>query len=137
MALPRSHWINTMLRCALAAFAAVVVASPASAQVQRNFPREALRGDLVVGVFPEAVLNGKPARFAPGARIFGLNNTFELPGTIAGRKAKVHYTVDPMGQLRDVWILRPDEAAKVPWPATREEAAQWQFDYIGQRWTKP
>lgn len=137
MALPHSLWIHTMLRCALVAGAAVVFASSVFAQVQRNFTREALRGDLVVGVYPEATLNGKPARFAPGGRIFGLNNTFELPGTLSGRKAKVHYTVDSMGQLRDVWILRPDEAAKVPWPATREEAAQWQFDYIAQRWTKP
>jgi hypothetical protein len=137
MAASHSLWIYTMLRCALAALGAAVVASSASAQVQRNFPREALRGDLVVGAFPEASLNGKPARFAPGARIFGLSNTFELPHTIAGRKAKVHYTVDMQGQLRDVWILRPDEAAKEPWPATREQAAQWQFDYVGQRWTKP
>ena len=128
-----------MQRCALAAIAAfvVIVATPVQAQVQRNFPREALRGDLVIGVAPQAVLNGEAVRLAPGARIFGLNNTFELPGTLAGKKARVHYTVDVQGQLRDIWILRPDELANVPWPATREQAAQWRFDSIGQRWTRP
>lgn len=128
-----------MQRCALAALAAfvIIVSTPADAQVQRNFPREALRGELVIGVAPLAEMNGQPGRLAPGARIFGLNNTFELPGALAGKKVRVHYTVDAQGQLRDIWILRPEELAKVPWPATREQAAQWQFDPIGQRWAKP
>jgi hypothetical protein len=129
-----------MFRCVPAAIAAIAfctVATSASAQIARNFTRDTLRGDLVLGIAPEASLNGKPARLSPGARIHGTNQMLVLPGTIVGQKFKVHYLQDNDGLIREVWILRPDEAAKQPWPATRQEAQTWGFDYNAQRWTKP
>jgi hypothetical protein len=137
--LPNSHSINTMTRCLRLALALALcaVALPAAAQTQRNFPPTALRGEVVVGNPPEVVLNGKPARFAPGARIRGQNNFLTLSGSLAGAKLIVNFTLDGDGQLRDVWILRAEEVAVKPWPSTPEEALAWSFDAGAQTWTKP
>ena len=123
---------------ALATFATLAVACvSANAQVQRNFPATALRGELTIRIPPEVVLNGKAARLAPGARIRGQDNMMVLSGALAGAPLLVHYTLDTSGQVHDVWILRSEEAAKRPWPATAEQAAQWTFDPAAQTWTRP
>jgi hypothetical protein len=126
-----------MLRCVLALVAAFVLASPADAQVQRNFPQSALRGAIAFGTAPEIALNGVPARLAPGSRIRDGNNMLIVPSAVHGGKFLVHYTVDPLGLVKDVWILTPAEAAKVPWPARPEEAQAWGFDPVAQVWVKP
>ena len=98
-----------MLRCAVIALA-LAAALPASAQqVQRNFPAAALRGELTVVNPPEVVLNGKPARLAPGARIKGGSNLLVMSGAIVGQKLVVNYTVDTYGLVKDVWLLTPEE----------------------------
>ena len=129
-----------MLRAALA-FALVVagfVSADASlAQVQRQFPKNALRGSIVVGEPPTVALNGRETRFSPGARIRNPSNMIVLSGTLVGAKLLVHYTLDSMGQLGDVWILTPAEAAKRPWPATQEQAETWLFDASTQTWSRP
>jgi hypothetical protein len=138
-----------MHRCAIAgltALAALAFALPAalvpdSAAAQtvqaRTFPRNALRGDLQFGVPPEVLVNGQPARLAPGARIRGANNLLILSGALAGSSATANYTLDGMGQLHDVWILTPEEAAHKPWPSTPAEAQSWAFDPSSQTWSKP
>lgn len=126
-----------MYRCALAAAVAAVVAVPASAQVQRAFPQAALRGVIVFAAPPDVLLNGQPARLAPGARIFNQQNLLELPAALAGAKVTSHYTVDTYGLLKDVWLLRTDELARKPWPETAAQAAAWQFDPGAQAWSKP
>ncbi len=126
-----------MYRCALAGLLAATLAAPAAAQVQRNFPATALRGTLLIGEPPEIALNGKPARLAPGARIRGQDNMVQMSGALSGAKLLVHYTVDTYGLVKDVWILRPEEAAVRPWPATPEQAQTWAFDATAQTWTKP
>ncbi|MDH4059632.1 MAG: hypothetical protein OEU94_02340 [Aquincola sp.] len=124
-----------MTRCALALMAALAIALPAHAQ--RVFERDALRGELVVTAPPLALLNGKPARLAPGARIRNAQNLLQLTGSILEQKLLVHYTVDGFGQLQNVWILTEAEAAKRPWPTTVEEATRWSFDPTRQVWVKP
>ena len=126
-----------MYRCALVVVAAVSICAPAVAQVARQFPQTALRGEMVVTAPPEVALNGKPARLSPGARIRAEDNMLRLSASLVGRKMVVHYTVDPNGQLADVWILRPDEIARQPWPVTPQQAATWGFDPIAQVWTEP
>jgi hypothetical protein len=131
--------MTTMLRCALLATAVAAAASlswPAAAQ-QRPFPATALRGELIVEQPPAVLLNGQPARLAPGARIRGENNLLLLSGTLAGRKLVVHYTRDTYGLLLDVWVLTADELAKKPWPTTPAEAAAWQFNPSAQAWSRP
>ena len=114
-----------MYRCAIGAFVAAALIHPACAQVQRNFPQNALRGTLAVGTPPEVLLNGQVASLAPGARIRGQENMVVLSGALVGAKLVVNYTVDTHGLVKDVWILRA------------EEAASWQFDRAAQTWTKP
>lgn len=124
-----------MLRLALPVVAAACIALPAAAQVQRAFPQNALRGALLVGEAPEVALNGRPARLAPGARIRDGNNMSVVPSAMHGGRFLVHYTVDASGLLKDVWILRPEEAA-ARWPTTPQEAQSWAFDPVAQVWIR-
>jgi hypothetical protein len=126
-----------MLRRALLLAAALLLALPAAAQVQRNFPRNALRGAIVFGVAPEITVNGQVARLAPGARIHDLNNMTVVPGGLLGGRFLVNYTIDLSGLVKEVWVLRPEEAANQPWPTTPEQAQAWIFDPVAQVWTKP
>lgn len=125
-----------MNRCALAAVTLAVAAGSAIAQT-RNFPATALRGDFTVSAAPEVVLNRKAARLAPGARIRGANNLLLLPASLTNQRLLVNYTLDLHGQILDVWVLSPAEAARQPWPATAQEAAAWSFNPDQQTWTKP
>lgn len=126
-----------MIRCAVLLAALVAVTLPAAAQLARPFPATALRGEIVVTQPPEVLLNGQPARLAPGARIRGVDNLLQMSGTLVGQRALVHYTLDPTGNVLDVWLLTPAEAARQPWPTTAEQAARWRFDPASQTWSKP
>ena len=128
-----------MLRCAfIAAFtAAACFALPATAQLQRAFPANALRGEIIAQQPPALLLNGKPAQLAPGARLHGPDNLMLVSGALAGQRLIVHYTVDLHGALQEVWVLTPAELARQPWPTTPEQAASWRFDPLGQTWSRP
>ena len=126
-----------MVRCVLAALLAATLVTPATAQMQRSFPATALRGGIVIGEPPELLLNGQAARLAPGARIRGQDNMVQMSATLSGVKLLVHYTIDTYGLVKEVWILRPEEAAVRPWPATLEQAQTWTFDPMAQIWSKP
>jgi hypothetical protein len=126
-----------MIRCAALGLSALLFSSAVAAQVPRLFPPTALRGELTGTAPPDVLLNGKPARLAPGARIRNEDNRFEVMGQIAGRKLVVNYTFDAGGQLLDVWILTASERARQPWPVTPAQAQSWQFDPIAQTWSRP
>lgn len=126
-----------MIRCAALGLAALAFVTLASAQVPRLFPAQALRGELSGLAPPDVLINGKPARLAPGARIRNEDNRFEVMGWLAGRKLVVHYTTDPGGQLLDIWVLTTTEMANLPWPVTPAQSQSWQFDPIAQKWVKP
>ncbi|MBX3634556.1 MAG: hypothetical protein KF683_04065 [Rubrivivax sp.] len=129
-----------MNRCAaLLSIAALLLATtlPAAAQAQRNFPANALRGELVIQQPPEALLNGRAARLAPGARIRGADNLLQMSGALAGQKLPVHYTLDNAGHLLDIWVLTPAELARRPWPTTPKQASEWVFDPVAQVWSRP
>jgi hypothetical protein len=133
---PAVHTL-ALLRCLCAALVGLcLVALPATAQIARKFPADALRGALVITSPPEVTLNGAAAHLAPGARIRGQNNLFALTGSLVGQRLLVHYTIDNQGLVKDVWILTADEAAKRPWPTTPKEAASWEFDASAQIWTR-
>jgi hypothetical protein len=81
----------------------------------RPFPPAAERGNLVVTAPPMLLLNGKPDRLSPGARIRGQNNLLVLSGTVIGQTLLVNYVRNPTGEVHDVWVLTPAEAAlKLP-----------------------
>jgi hypothetical protein len=115
----------------------VVLVAPSAAQMQRQFPQNALRGQIAFGQPPQIALNGESRRLAPGARIRAANNMIVLSGSLVGSQWPAHYTVDPQGEIKDVWILRDDELANQPWPSNAIEAASWVFDPAAQRWTRP
>ena len=127
----------TFIKLACVAAVLAGLAGGAVAQVQRVFPQNALRGTLVVTDPPEIALNDKPARLAPGARIRDAANMGMLSGSLVGQRLLVHYTVDTLGLVHDVWILTPQEAAKRPWPATPQQAQEWLFDPVAQTWSRP
>lgn len=132
------------LAAAVAATLAALAPATASAQtvlpdgqaLQRNFPKEALRGNIVFFAPPAIKLNGTDTLMAPSYRIHGTNNLLIMSGQLNGLKATVDYTTDLQGSVREVWILTPAEAAKA-WPTTPAQAAAWSFDAIAQTWTKP
>ena len=129
--------LTHMLRFITAVTVAACLSASAAAQVQRAFPQNALRGAMLIGVAPEIQLNGAPARLAPGARIRDGNNMAVVPSGLTGGRFLVNYTVDTSGLVKEVWILRPEEAAVRPWPTTPAEAQAWFFDPVGQVWIKP
>ena len=134
-----------MFRCVLSsAFAAAclvavlpVLPLPSHAQgLARPFPATALRGTLEVTQPPEVLLNGQPARLAPGARIRNADNLLQLSGALVGQRLLVHYTRDALDNVHLVWILTPEEADRRPWPSTADEAQRWLFDPSTQTWTR-
>jgi hypothetical protein len=124
-----------MFRCVipLVAAAALAFGAAAHAQVQRNFPQNALRGEVAFKLAPDITLNKQAARLAPGARIRGTNNMMVVTGEVTGRTFVANYTTEPSGLVLDVWILRPEEA-KVFWPKSPAEASKFIFDAAAQRW---
>jgi hypothetical protein len=124
-----------MLRCVTLVAALAVL--PAAAQVQRNFPANALRGTVNFTQPPEVLLNGRPARLAPGARIRAQNNMMALPGALAGQTLVVNYTRETSGLLLDVWVLRSEEMAVQPWPVNEAQMRAWTFNPAGQTWSTP
>jgi len=130
-----------MYRCALAAliaFAAVCLHAPASAQGLRAFPKDTLRGTMVFVDHNQITLNGVQTQLAPGSRVRDVQNMIVVPGSLAGSRFLVHYTVEVGNtHVRDVWILRPEEAAIKPWPTTILEANTWVFDAARHEWIKP
>ena len=150
-ALPRSHWIDTMSRCAhtlprrlalrLAfmglAGLAMLGASSVQAQTHRQFPADALRAEMLISTPPDLQLDGKDARLAPGTRIRGTDNLLVYASALVGQKLTVHYTLDFAGHVRDVWLLNEAELANKTWPRSAEQASAWSFDLASQVWTKP
>jgi hypothetical protein len=127
-----------MQRCVLAVLLTASFVLPATAQVQRSFPATALRGEVQFGSPPEVLLNGQPARLAPGARIRGENNMLQMSGSLVNVKATVHYTLERQsGLLLDVWLLTPEEKRVRPWPVNEAQAASWTFDPVAQTWVRP
>jgi hypothetical protein len=84
----------------------------AQAQSGRSFPAQVQQAQLQVTQAPEILLNGKPARLAPGARIRGTNDLLLLPGALTGQILRVHVLTEPGGLVKEVWILSPEEAAQ-------------------------
>ncbi len=129
-----------MLRCVTWALAVATLFSfpgIAAAQAQRNFPAHALRGEVRVVQPPEVLLNGSPARLAPGARIRDMANMLAMSGALVGLPLVVNYTLDTQGSILDVWVLTATERARQPWPSTAAQAQSWQFNADAQTWSRP
>ncbi len=87
-------------------------AGPAMAQSGRSFPPQAQRAVLQVTQAPDLLLNGKPARLAPGARIRASNDLLVLSGTLTGQTLLVNVVLESGGLVKEVWILSPEEVGQ-------------------------
>ncbi len=129
-----SLWMYTMNRCSrltaplraqgIALLVTLLaLAAPLAHAQHTDLPRSppiaahAQRGVLRVVQPPEALLNGQPARLAPGARIRDRNNLLVVSGALLNQDVLVRYTVDTLGFVHEVWVLTDAEAAQ-PVPAT-------------------
>ena len=83
----------------------------------RPFPPKALLGEMQVIQTPEVLIDGKPARLSPGARIRGADNMLTLSASITGQIHTVKYLRESHGLIHEVWILNPAEIqASLPKP---------------------
>jgi hypothetical protein len=90
----------------------LLFAAPASAQL-RTIPKEAQYGEIRHLQSMVVELNGKPVQLSPGAQIRDADNRLVLPISLT-EKVGVGYLVDGMGLVHRVWILSPEEQARVP-----------------------
>jgi hypothetical protein len=99
-----------LLLLILSAFTA---AQTSYAQVQRQLPANGKRG--VTGEqrpMPSVVINGQVAKFAPGGIIFDANNRTILQQNLPAN-ADVLFQVDMRGDIQRIYILTPDERARL------------------------
>ncbi len=73
--------------------------------VGRQFPAKAVRGKLQVLQGSEILIDGKPERLAPGARIRGPQNTLVMTGALEGNEYVVNFVREAYGNVHQVWIL--------------------------------
>ncbi len=87
-----------------------VFAVPAAAQL-RTIPKDAQRAVIRPLQANVVQLDGRQARLAPGAQIRDASNRIIVPTALPAR-ALVKFRRDAEGQVREVWILTPAEAAQ-------------------------
>ena len=107
----------------LALPAVLVVASAAAwSQMPRpvQIPANAIYGDMKWFRYPEAMMGKKIVRFAPGARIYDVNNLIIQPAMVPSA-GPVLFRLDVQGQVTQMWLLRPDEAAAAKERAKKAE----------------
>lgn len=85
-----------------------LAAAPAQAQI-RPIPEKAKLATLKLGVFPDALLNGKAVKLGPGARIYNQNNAIVVPSTLKDVNNLVAYVTGNLGEVLSVWILSDAE----------------------------
>ena len=108
-----------LAHAAMAGLALSLIGSSACAQWGvRAFPPKTERGAMLVTQPPEVVINGKPERFSPGARIRSAGNLLVLSGTLVGQNLLVNFLREPQGLIHEVWILTEAEAA-LPLPSAQ------------------
>lgn len=103
-----------LLACAVLAGLTLLPLSDATAQgIVREAPKDVVRGRLTVTMPPVVTLDGKPDRLSPGSRIRDLNNMLLLSASVVGQDLPVVYRRDAAGLIHEVWVLTPDEYAKL------------------------
>ena len=89
-----------------------LLALPPWAVAGRILPRNAVSGELTASSYPYVVIGDKRFHLAPGSLIYDQNNRTILPNYLP-RKATVLYTLDGNGDLHKMWLLTPEEVARL------------------------
>ena len=92
-------------------FAFAVFCAGAAAGQVRTIPDDAERAQIRHVQENVIQLNGQPAQLAPGARIRDASNRLIVPMALPA-DAMVKYRLDEKGQVREVWVLTDEEAAR-------------------------
>lgn len=103
-----------MLKWFWAGLLAAAIASASHAQVGRLLPANGKLGDLVgqQHPFPLVQINNKVVRLAPGALIYDRENRTILHNQVPP-SAPVLFVEDRGGQIVRIYLLRPDELARL------------------------
>lgn len=110
-----SGLLGAMLALAQPGASAQSESPSATSEAVRSFPAKALRATMVVTQTPSILIDGRPERLSPGARIRGANNMLVLSASLTGQQLLVNLVRDPMGLVHEVWILTEAEA-RLPQP---------------------
>jgi len=109
---------------AAALAAGLCLAGPQAVRAQQarpvQLPADARYGEMKAFTYPEATIGKLSLRLSPGARIYNTQNLIVMPATVAA-PAQVLYKLDMQGQVSQMWLLTPEEAAaakKRPVPKT-------------------
>ena len=86
------------------------LAVPAAAQL-RTIPKDAQLAEIRHVQANIITLNGHQVQLAPGAQIRDTSNRIVMPVAVPAG-VLVRYRLNDNGQVRDVWILSREEAAK-------------------------
>jgi hypothetical protein len=97
------------MRAVLLAFT-VLFAGAAAGQL-RSIPDDAERAQIRHVQENVIQLNGQLAQLAPGARIRDASNRLIVPMALPP-DAVVKYRLDEKGQVREIWVLTDEEAAR-------------------------
>ena len=104
----------TLGACMALAGPMLTLPPPVAAQtMQREAPKDVKRGLLTVTAPPLITLDGQPDRLSPGARIRNTDNLLLMSGSIVGQSLAVLYRRDVTGLVHEVWVLTPEEDAKL------------------------
>jgi len=85
----------------------VIGSSLLGCQSTNRLPDGSMVGVMTTQELPAVVIDGRPHRLAPGARIVGANNASVTPNQVPAN-SKVRYRVDATGLVTHVWLLPPD-----------------------------
>ncbi len=102
-----SRYIVTLL------LAAVSLLASFSALAARAFPVDARPGQLQGVEYPLVRIDGKVLQLAPGSVVYDQNN-LSVVGAMLPQSAPVYYRLDSQGQVRNIWIMTPEEQANAP-----------------------
>jgi hypothetical protein len=91
---------------------ALLAATAAAAQL-RSIPQDAQRARMTHVEYNVVELDGVRQSLAPGAQIRDESNRVIVPMALPPGSL-VRYRLDASGQVQQVWILTPEEAAAEP-----------------------
>jgi hypothetical protein len=85
-----------------------LLSAPASAQVDRIIPPEAVPGLFKPAIFPDAFMNGQAVRLGAGVRIYDEQNMIRMPASLSG-DYRVAFVRGNMGEILQIWMLTEAE----------------------------
>ena len=85
----------------------------APAHAERNFPLNVKPAELRGIEYPYVRIDDRTFRLSPGGRIYDTFNRMVLPNA-APKTGRVLFKLDSQGMLLKLWILTPEEIARLP-----------------------